>query len=209
LRLLTSLGLVARLANDDILRLLGFAREVVLNDGLGASSITSLSIECRSRVVGYHAVTTIKRVLHRPPSVVLGCRLNVPHVTGVAVKLTTLDGLGDSVLVADRTTGGVNEPSALLEVFEQLGVDETACAFVQGAVDSDDITLGNKLLQVLNAAGIDGLCSSLGQGCVVVINELLGVEGLETLQDTVSNTAGTNGTNDLALKIEGVASYAE
>lgn len=45
----------------------------------------------------------------------------------------------------------------LLEVLQELGVDEVARALVQRAVDGDDVTLGNQILEVRNAAGVDSL----------------------------------------------------
>ena len=73
--------------------------------------------------------------------------------------MAALDRLSNRVLVADRAARGVDDPRALLEVLEQLSVDEAARALVQGAVDGDDIALGDKLFQVLDAAGTDLLGS--------------------------------------------------
>lgn len=42
---------------------------------------------------------------------------------------------------------------------------------------------------------------TLRKGVVVVVEELLRVEGTEALQNTVANAAGTDGPDDLALKI--------
>jgi hypothetical protein len=44
------------------------------------------------------------------------------------------------------------------------------------------------------------------QRSVVVVEEFLAVEGHQTLENTVANTTSTNGANDLALEIEGIAS---
>lgn len=80
---LTGLGLELANTNNDVLRLLGFAAQVVLNDALGAACVTSLSIESGTRVMWHHAVTTTKYVLSRAPDVVFGCGLDVPNITGV------------------------------------------------------------------------------------------------------------------------------
>jgi hypothetical protein len=53
-----------------------------------------------------------------PPDMILRCRLNVPYVACIAVEMTTLDSLSNSVLVTNSATGGVDEPSTLLEVLE-------------------------------------------------------------------------------------------
>lgn len=73
---------------------------------------------------------------------------------------------------------------------------------MERAVDGDDITLGKHLLEVLDtpAANLGLLLSR--QGLVVVVKELLAVERLETAQDTLTDTADSDGTNNLALEIE-------
>ena len=97
------------------------------------------------------------------------------------------------------------EPSTLLEVLEELSVDETLGALVEGRVDGDDVALGDELLEVLDAAGVDGLLE-LGRELVVVeVEVLLAVEGLETLENAVADAASADGANDLALDVEGVA----
>ena len=80
--------------------------------------------------------------------------------------------------------------------------------------------LRNEVLQVLYAARAN-LCSRIcvslsmctlpvvlqlhqltsGEGVVVVVEELLAVEGQETLQDAVADTARTDGADDLALEV--------
>ena len=106
------------------------ALEVVLQDLLRALRIARLRVECRARVVRHHAVPTPKWILHIPPRVVLRCRLDVPHITCVSVELAGFHGVGDGVFVADCAAGGVDEPGAFLEVFEEVGVDEVTGAFV-------------------------------------------------------------------------------
>jgi hypothetical protein len=137
--------------------------------------------------------------------------------------LTRLDGLGDGVFVADGTTSGVDEPCTLLEVLEKIGVDESTGTFVEGAVDGNEITLRDELLEVLDAANIDGLGGSWYNGrqmrggeseasvltfwerSIVVVEELLAVKGNQALKDTVTDTASTDGTDDLALQVKGIA----
>ena len=72
---------------------------------------------------------------------------------------------------------------------------------MQGSVDGDDITLGEHLLEVLDATAAN-LGLLLGrQGLVVVVEELLAVECLQTAEDTLSDTTNGDGTDDLVLKI--------
>ena len=140
------------------------------------------------------------------------------------VQLARLDGFSDSILVADGTASGVDEPCALFEVLEKVGVDEPTGTFVEGAVDGDDIALRDEFLKALDAASVDGLGGgwynarqmrsqreervselTLRERSVVVVEELFAVEGKQTLKDTVTNTPSTDGTNDLALQVKGVA----
>lgn len=73
---------------------------------------------------------------------------------------------------------------------------------MQGAVDGDNIALGEHLLEVLNTSAANLLLLLRRQGLVVVVEQLLAVEGLETAQDTLADTADSNGTDDLVLEIE-------
>lgn len=73
--------------------------------------------------------------------------------------MSRLEGRSDSVLVANGTTSSVDEPCALLEVLEEFSVDESASTLVERAVDGDDVTLRDELLEVLNAAGVNSLGS--------------------------------------------------
>jgi hypothetical protein len=72
---------------------------------------------------------------------------------------------------------------------------------VEGSVDGNDITLGEHLLEAVDTTAANfGLL--LGrQGLVVVVEKLLAVECLQTAEDTLSDTANGNGTDDLVLKI--------
>ena len=64
-----------------------------------------------------------------------------PHVTSVAVDVAALERLGDGVAVADGTTGRVDEPSSLLHLGDELLVEETFGALVQGTVLEVNIAL--------------------------------------------------------------------
>jgi len=130
--------------------------------------------------------------------------LDVPDITCVTGQLTALESLSYGILVADSTTGSVDEPSSLLEVLEELCVDEATSTFVERTVDGDDVALGDELLKALNAASIHSLGSCVGQRCIVIVEEFFAVEGNETLKNTVSNTSSTDGAKNLALQVEGV-----
>jgi len=139
--LAVSFGLIFAKANNDILRFLGLVSQVVLKNALGTVGIASLSIEGGTRIVRHHSVSTAEGVLHCAPDVILGSRLDVPNITRISRQLTTLESLSNSIFVADGTTSSVNEPGALLEVFQKFSVDESPCSFVQRAIDCNNITL--------------------------------------------------------------------
>ena len=69
------------------------------------------------------------------------------------------------------------------------------------AVDGDDIALCEHLLEVLDATAANLLLDLRAQGLVVEVEELLAVEGLETAEDTLTDTADSDGTDDLVLEV--------
>lgn len=72
---------------------------------------------------------------------------------------------------------------------------------MQRAVDGDNVTLGEELLE-----GVDAAAANLGlllgaQGLVVVVEKLLAVEGLEAAEDTLADAADGDGADNLALEV--------
>lgn len=90
----------------------------------------------------------------------------------------------------------------LLHLADQLLVEQTTGLLVQRAVDSDDVTLSKHLLEVLDTSAANLLLLLWGQGLVVVVQELLAVEGLEAAQDTLADAADGDGADDLVLEVE-------
>lgn len=90
----------------------------------------------------------------------------------------------------------------LLHLGNEVLVEQATSLLVQGAVDGDNVTLSKHLLEVLDATGTNILLNLGAKGLVVVVEELLAVEGLQTAEDTLTNTADGNGTDDLALEVE-------
>lgn len=72
---------------------------------------------------------------------------------------------------------------------------------MERAVDGDDVTLGQHLLQAVDSAAANLLFHLLGEGLVVEVEQLLAVKGLQSAQDTLTNTANGDGAHDLVLKI--------
>lgn len=197
-----SLGSVVTLVDNQILRaVVVAAREVAVENVLGALGITDLSIDRSTRHVRNHGVTATPGPFNVTERVVLGSRLREPNVTTVSAQVTALDGFGDIFLDDDGTTSGVDEPRALLHLGDQLLVEETFGLLVKRAVDGDDITLGEHFLESVNTTAANLLLNLGAQGLVVVVEELLAVEGLETTQDTFTDTANGNGSDDLVLQV--------
>ena len=73
---------------------------------------------------------------------------------------------------------------------------------MQGAVDGDNVALSKHVLKVLDTAAANFLLDLRGQRLVVVVEELLAVEGLETAENTLTDTANGDCTDGLALKVE-------
>lgn len=73
---------------------------------------------------------------------------------------------------------------------------------MQRAVDSNNVTLSEHLLEVLNTTATNLLLGLGAQGLVVVVEQLLAVEGLQTAEHTLTDTADSNGTDNLALQVE-------
>lgn len=94
----------------------------------------------------------------------------------------------------------------LLHLGDEVLVEQTTGLLVQGAVDGHDITLSKHLLEVLDTAAANLLLDLGAQGLVVVVEQLLAVEGLQATQDTLANAADGNGSDDLVLQVEFVLS---
>lgn len=90
----------------------------------------------------------------------------------------------------------------LLHLGDQLLVEQASGLLVQRAVDGNHITLCQHLLQIHDTTAANLLLDLGLEGLVVEVQKLLAVEWLETSQDTLTDTAHCNGTDDLALEIE-------
>lgn len=77
---------------------------------------------------------------------------------------------------------------------------------MQWAIDGDDIALSKHLLKILNPTATNLLLNLWLQWLVVVVEQLLAVEWLETTQDTLSDTADSDCANNLVFKIVRVLS---
>lgn len=189
--------------DDQVLRTVVLtAGEVAVENVLGTVGVADLSIDGGTGHVGNHSVAATPGVLGVAERVILGGGLGEPDITTVSTEVARLEGLSDILLDDDGTTGGVNEPSTGLHLRDEVLVEETAGLLVQGAVNGDNVTLGEHLLEIVDATATDLLLGLGGEGLVIVVEELLAVEGLETAEDTLTDTADSDGTDDLTLEVE-------
>lgn len=81
------LGGVLALVDNQILGAVVLAAgEVRVQDGLGSLGVADLGIDGRSRHVGDHGVSTAPWVLGVAERMVLGSRLDIPHVSSISCK---------------------------------------------------------------------------------------------------------------------------
>lgn len=73
---------------------------------------------------------------------------------------------------------------------------------MQRAIDGNDITLREHLLEIVNATAANLLLNLGRERLVVVVEQLLAVEGLQTTEHTLTDAADGNGADDFALEVE-------
>lgn len=72
---------------------------------------------------------------------------------------------------------------------------------MQRAVDGDDVALGEHVLERVDAAAADLALLLRAERLVVVVEQLLAVEGLEAAQDALADAADADGAHHLALEV--------
>ena len=73
---------------------------------------------------------------------------------------------------------------------------------MERAVDGDNVTLCEHLLEVLDTTAANLLLLLGAERLVVEVEKLLAVEGLQAAKDTLADTANGDGSNNLALEVE-------
>lgn len=202
LALTIGLGSVVSLVDNEILgTVVLLSGEVAGEDSLGAVGVALLGIEGSTRHVRDHGVASTEGVDGVAQRVVLGGGLREPDITTVTGEVARLQGLGDILLDDNGATGSVDEVRALLHLADELLVEQTLGLLVERAVDGDNVTAGDKLLESVYATAANLLLDLGRQGLVVEVEELLAVKGLETAENTLTDTADSDGADSLALKI--------
>ena len=88
-----------------------------------------------------------------------------------------------------------------LHLGDQLLVKEALGLLVQWAVDGDNITLAQHLLEIIHASASNLLLELWLKRLVVKVQQFLAVKSLESSQHTLADASHSNGTNDLSLEI--------
>ena len=65
----------------------------------------------------------------------------IPDVARISIDMAALETFCNSLRVANRTTGGIDNPNALFGATERVLVEEVTGTLMQGAVHSNDIAL--------------------------------------------------------------------
>jgi len=70
-----------------------------------------------------------------------GCGLVIPDVARISINMAALESFRNSFRVANRATGGVDNPNALFRAAKCVLVEKIASTLMQGAVHSNNIAL--------------------------------------------------------------------
>lgn len=79
---------------------------------------------------------------------------------------------------------------------------------MEGAVDCDNIALCQHLFEVFNTTAANLLLYFGFEWLVVVVEQFLAVEWLQSAEDTLANSADGNGSDDLSFKIVFILSHS-
>lgn len=69
---------------------------------------------------------------------ILGCRLDIPDISGITKEVTSFDGVFNGVAVANCAAGSVDEPCLRFHLGNEFSVKESTSLFVQRAVLPDE-----------------------------------------------------------------------
>lgn len=197
-----SLGDIVTVPDNEVLEPVVMATaEVAVEDALGALGVADLSIDRGTGHVGNHGIATTPWALDIAERMVLGSRLGEPNVTSITTEVAGLDGFSNVLLDDNGAAGGIDEPSALLHLGDEVLVEETKGLLVERAVDGDNVTLSEHLLEALDTTAANLLLNLRRERLVVVVEELLAVEWLQAAQNTLANATDGDGSNNLALEV--------
>ena len=103
-------------------------------------------------------------------------------------------------------TVSCHEPT-WFHLVEQLLVEQTARFLVEWAVDGNNITLAEHVLEILDSPAADFLLHLLGERLVIEVEEFLAVEGLQAAKNSLTNATYGHGADHFVLEIVLVLSH--
>lgn len=107
------------------------------------------------------------------------------------------------LVFAEYSKLGLHNPRlTLLHLADEFLVEQAPGLLVERAVDGNNVRLRKQLLKSVNTTAANFLLGLGGQRLVVVVQKLLAVEWLETAQNTLTDTADSNSTDNLVLQVE-------
>jgi len=89
----------------------------------------------------------------------------------------------------------------LLHLGDELLVEHAAGLLVERAVDGDNIALRKHVLEALDTATSNLLLLLWAERLVVEVQQLLAVESPQSPEHTLTDTADSNGSDDLVLQV--------
>jgi hypothetical protein len=96
-------------------------------------------------------------------------RLREPYVACVTTEVTRVERVRDGLRVTDGASSSIDEPRSGLHLGKELLVEQALGLFVQWTVDSDDVALGEHVLERLDTSNLDRLSGLFGQRRVVEV----------------------------------------
>ena len=82
---------------------------------------------------------------------VLGRWLVIPDIARISIDMAALESFRNGLRIANCTTGGIDNPNALLRATERVLVEEITGTFMQGAVHSNNVAL-HEIVRALEQA---------------------------------------------------------
>ncbi|KAH9832718.1 DNA polymerase III subunit alpha [Teratosphaeria destructans] len=96
---------------------------------------------------------------------------------------------------------GPSRPLTGLHLINHVLIEQTTGLLVERGVDCDNVTLGEHLLKGVDTPAANLLLDLRPERLVVVVEELLAVEWLQSAEHPLTDTADGNGTHNLVLQV--------
>ena len=131
----------------------------------------------------------------------IGARLGGVHVEPGSEDLTGRDGVGESLLVDQTATGGVDHDDALLGTGQLLSADQPEGFRRLGQVHREHV---GTLEEFIEADEFDAELRGASRGHVGVVRDDVGLEGREALREQLPDPAEPDDTDGFAEDLHAV-----